>query len=223
MCKLAPCKAHNCNHDHGPGGETWLPIDNFKVSSGGKRFKTCKEQAKSSAKYNAEKNARNNPKNNAKTSARKTQERQVYELEKNPELDLSAEAKHAAGTAAIANFEAALASTRFEHRSLACNIYGCSSGSQGFSIPEEGLKSVLTTRGGDKPAIVARTAAGGWRALTSDERRTVGSVGLELYNAHDSTVLSKHVERAVQEHVDDLVKHDGTLKKLWRVTGARAS
>ena len=43
-------------------------------------------------------------------------------------------------------------------------------------------------------------------------------MSLELYNAGNSKVLSKHVETAVQQHVDAM--GDGGVKKLWRRTGA---
>jgi hypothetical protein len=208
---MHPCNARTCGHYRGVGGMTWLSSGKFKSTSAGKRSVQCLEAAAKNAKHTA--------KSNAKISERKTQARTAYESERNPELDLSAAALLAAGTAGIANFDVALASARTEHPSLAVNVFGASTGSERFSIEEEGLKSVLTTRGGDKPAIVATTAEGS-RPLTPDERRTVGLVGHELYNAIDSTVLSKHVERAVQQHVDDLVKRDGTLKKLWRRTGA---
>ena len=61
-----------------------------------------------------------------------------------------------------------------------------------------------------------------WRALDADERRAVGTEAIELHCCGGSTALSKHVESAVQRHVDELVTHDHTLKKLWRRTGAGA-
>jgi len=225
---------------------TWLSKGNFNQSSAGKRFKRCAEfNAKKTAreKTTKERNAKNNPINNAKKKARRLEERKMYDLANYPLLDLSDEELDAAADRAIATFDASLEIARTCSSSLAVNVFGASSGSRGYTIKLEGEKSVLTTRGYDTPAIVAKTDEGGiragprgaqgvaewcerkkfyWRALDPDERRAVGTEAIELHCCGASTALSRWVESAVQRHVDELVTHDHTLKKLWRVTGAGA-
>jgi hypothetical protein len=221
-----PCTGTNCKHRNGPGGQTWLHYTMFKVSSTNKRFKGCTVMAKEMVQYNAKSNAKSNPifnpKHNAITSERKMDEKIKYESQKNPEVDLGPAALDAAANLGIANFKTALASARTMSLSFAVNVYGASTGSDGYSIEEEGWASTLTTRGYDKPAIVAMTGPDTWRPLKGPERRMVGMAGQEIYDARSSKVLSKYVEKAVQQYVDNLVKTDDTLKKLWRVTGAGA-
>ena len=214
---------------------TWLSKGHFSQSSAGKRFKGCAEfNAKKAArqKTTKERNAKNNPIKNAKEKARRLEERKMYDLANHPLLDLSDEELDAAADRAIATFDASLKIARLTcSSSLAVNVFACSSGSRGYTIKLEGQNSVLTTRGYDLPAIVAKTDDEGewcerkkfyWRALDPDERRAVGTEAIELHCCGASTALSMWVESAVQRHVDELVTHDHTLKKLWRVTGAGA-
>ena len=155
---------------------TWLSKGHFKQSSAGKRYKGCEE-------FNAKKNARqtttkeanaktnaihspiNNPIYNAKAKAHRLETRKMYDLEHYPQLDLSDEEFDAATASAIATFDASLEIARRTYsRSLAVNVFGASSGSPGYTIKLEGEKSVLTTRGYDTPAIVAKTDEGVERA-----------------------------------------------------------
>jgi len=213
--RLHPCTGHICGHRKGPGGQTWLTIGLFKVTT--KRFANCTVYAARHTKYSKNR-SKHNAKSSAKTKARKAATREAWEQAEHPEVDLSDAAKSDAADGAITIFDAALASALVDNPSVACNIFGASTGSEGFTIREEGEKSVLTTRGHDWPAIVYKAPAGDRRPLSSGERRSVGQVSLELYNAGNSKELSKHVETAVQRHVDAL--GDNRVKKLWRVTGA---
>lgn len=160
--KMHPCTGHGC----GCWGKKWLPSNHFKYGSK-KRFKTChanREHAQVGC--------------NAETTERKRKDREEHELANIPKLELSVEVKAAAVASAISLFDAELAHARqqYPNRVLSCNVFGASTGSQGYSIVQEGNTSTLTERGYDIPAIVAPSSSlsRGWRALSGPERRDLG-------------------------------------------------
>ena len=205
------CFGGNCRHF---GREQdWLSSENFKRNRN-KRFKTCKALSTSKSAYNTA--------YSAATSDRKRQKREEHELKTIPELDLSPEAKAVAVDTAVAAFDRKLAKiqeTRPHGTLFSLNVYGASTGSEGYSIEQEGGASTLTTRGNDTPSIVApSTNDRGWRVLDGPERKSLGPPGEEIFNTGFSKEMSKTVEKAVQLHAETLPN----LKVLWRVAGAGA-
>jgi hypothetical protein len=201
--RLHPCTGSNCRHY----GKVWLPSDRFKRNIN-KRFKSCLGYARAHAQYNDQ------------VRDRKRQHREESELAISPELDLSAEGKAAACVSALCSLQSAIASVRQQYpgREISCNVFGASTGSEGYSIVQEGEKSTLTERGYDTPAIVAPSSAvlRGWRALSGPERSGLGPPAAEIFDAGQSKEMSKHVEHQVQLHVE---KMPG-IQQLWRVAGA---
>ena len=86
-----------------------------------------------------------------------------------PKVDLSDSAKDAAVACALAEAERALgeAQKTYPKRKLAVNVFGANTGSEGYSIEEEGTKSTLIARGYHQPAIMAPSSPvmspGAWR------------------------------------------------------------
>jgi hypothetical protein len=203
---MHPCPGFNCHHY----GKTWLEAKHFKYSSS-KRFKTCNDGRLQVRPRNS--------KFGAQATERKRKQRVEHELATYPELDLSAQAMAGAGASASAAFDAALyrARKRYIDRLLSVNVYGASTGSEGYSIEQEGEKSTLTERGYSTPAIVAPCSGRtrGWRALNGSERRDLGPPGEQIYDAGHSKETSKHVELHVQRHA----KQQRGLQQLWRVDG----
>ena len=201
---MHPCTGSNC----GCRGKRWLPWDRFKYNIK-KRFKTCIAMRE-----------HNQTHCNAETTERKRKEREEHELANHPKLKLSVEAKAAAVASAISLFDAELAHARqqYPNRVLSCNVFGASTGSQGYSIVQEGNTSTLTERGYDIPAIVAPSSSlsRGWRALSGPERRDLGPPAATVFDAGLSKEMSKHVEHQLQLHVEQLPG----IKPLWRVPGA---
>ena len=161
--------------------------------------------------------AKNNAKNNAKTAEEKRLKREADELVQRPSLDLSASAKKTAAiegiSRAIEAYELHVATHAKE--SVAVNVFGASEGS--ISIQKEGALSALTTRGYDTPAIVKHAnVPRGWCALNGKERRALGPVAIEIYDAGWSKEMSKHVEKEVQLYFQE----NYNIKVLWRVPGA---
>ena len=159
--KMHPCTGSNCNHR----GKVWLEHSSFNYKRGNKRSLTCV----GTQEYNAPQNAA--------TSKRKRLKREEHELAAQPELDLSAKAKEQEVADALGRFHVEQARLRQQYpdRIFSVNVFGASTGSEGYSIVEEGEKSTLTTRGYDTPAIVARDSSDrGWRQLNGPERRFLG-------------------------------------------------
>jgi len=152
---------------------------------------------------------------------RRRQKRELHEVSEHPELDLSDTAKSQMLADTLMRFGTALARIRQQHpdRIITVNIFGASTGSEGYSIVQEGMSSSLTERGYDTPAIVARdSSARGWRALTAPERRGLGPPAVELANVGISISMSKHIELHTQLAVENMPG----LQQLWRVPGAGA-
>lgn len=155
-------------------------------------------------------------------AARKRKEREDDEAEQetrsDPDLDLTDEAKDAAAASALAEAERQFqrAKTLYPGRTLSVNVFGASTGSEQYSIEEEGMNSTLTECGYDTPAIVApATTPRGFRALTAPERRNLGPTAVTIYNAGRSKLTSKHVEWQVQLAFE----RKSGIKVLWRRTG----
>jgi hypothetical protein len=205
---MHPCPASHCHHR----GKVWLEHSFFNYKRANKRSLTCVERAGVNATHNAT--------HNAEVSERKRLKREEHELAAHPELDLTDEAKEKKLADALGRFHLALSRLRqrYPDRIISVNIFGCSTGSEGFSIVEEGEKSTLTTRGNDTPAIVAPCPSSdrGWRALDGPERRFLGPPAVQLANAGLSKEMSKYVETGVQSAVEQMPG----LQQLWRVTGA---
>ena len=130
-------------------------------------------------------------------AARKRKLREEHELETIPELDLSAEGKAAACASALHSLQAELARMRLRYPgcTLSCNVFGASTGSEGYSIKQEGNTSTLTERGYDTPAIVAPSShSRGWCALSGPQRRDLGPPAVTIFDADRSKEMSKHVE-----------------------------
>ena len=196
-----PCPGRDCHHY----GKVWLAPEHSKYNHK-KRFKTCKQLASKQTR-------------NAATKERKRKQREEAELETIPEHDLSAEAKAVALASAMRSLQAVLARMclRYPGRVLSCNVFGASTGSEGYSIVQEGATSTLTEHGYGTPAIVApSTLSGAWRALSGHERRTLGPPAATVFDAGHSKEMSKHVERELQLYVEQV--HG--IQQLWRVAGA---
>ena len=95
-------------------------------------------------------------------------------------------------------------------KSYMINVFGASTGTEGNTIEEEGMRSTLTTRGYDVPMLVVpraswRTLALGqpreqvwWTPLDTDQRRLLGPPAITLYDAGASRFASSQVEWKIQ-------------------------
>ena len=95
-------------------------------------------------------------------------------------------------------------------KSYMINVFGASTGTEGSTIEEEGMRSTLTTRGYDVPMLVVPRAS--WRTLASGQPRVqvwwtpldkeanilLGPPALTLYDAGASRFASKQVEKKIQ-------------------------
>ena len=110
------------------------------------------------------------------------------------------------------------------------NVFGASTGTEGNTIEEEGMRSTLTTRGYDVPMLVVpraswRTLASGqprvqvwWTCLDVDQRLRLGPPALTLYDAGPSKFASKEVEEKIQLLVE-AAADELNIAVAWRRAG----
>jgi len=100
----------------------------------------------------------------------------------------------------------------------AVQIYGASTGAQGFSVKEEGVNQ-LRQRGYKSATIIDATGYAPPVALT----RAWGPGGVSVYNCGSSKVISRTVETALHKHFWPICDaSDGKMLRLWRACGAGA-
>ena len=236
-CTIPKCTAGSCTRLHqcrkaGRGcrsGRQWLAPEAFDTKKGGeKRNLTCKECAAKNKEKNAItnpiyspiNNAINGPINNAKTAAKKMQERIAYEKATlGDEHDVSPKALQAHREAAIDHVTQLIADNwKIYPKGFAVQIYGASTGSQGFSVKEEGVNQ-LRQRGYKSATIIDATGYAPPVALT----RAWGPGGKSVYDCGSSKVISRTVETALHKHFWPICDaSDGKMLRLWRACGAGA-
>ena len=238
-CTVSKCTAGSCLRLHqceGRGGGKgracqglWLAGEAFNYKKGGeKRNLTCKECAAKNKEKNAItnpiyspiNNAINGPINNAKTAAKKMQERIAYEKATlGDEHDVSPKALQAHREAAIDHVTQLIADNwKIYPKGFAVQIYGASTGSQGFSVKEEGVNQ-LRQRGYKSATIIDATGYAPPVALT----RAWGPGGKSVYDCGSSKVISRTVETALHKHFWPICDaSDGKMLRLWRACGAGA-
>ena len=99
------------------------------------------------------------------------------------------------------------------------NVFVASTGTKYNSIQEEGLRSTLTTRGYDYPALQVQLEDGTHLVLSATQRQSIGGDSIVLSNEQGSKYGAKQVEKRVQLLVEKHGEEHG-LEKLWRVAGA---
>ena len=223
-CTAGSClRLHQCDGKNGKGRGCqgrWLASVAFDFKKGGsKRNRTCKECAARQKERNAINNPINNPINNAKTSKKMSQRAIAYELEtQGDQHDLSDAALRARGEAAINTASELIADYwKTYPNGFAVTFYGASTGSDGYSVVEEGVKQ-FTYRGYTPPIIDASGRApdvaltGAW-----------GQGGVSVCDCGSSKVISRAVETALHTHFAPICDaSDDKMPRLWRKCGAGA-
>ena len=227
-CTVLKCTAGSCPHLHKCDGRRkerrckglWLAPVAFDFKKGGeKRNRRCKECMARENEYNAIKNPINNPIYNAKTSAKKMQERIAYEKATlGDEHDLTPEGLKTHRDAAISRAEELIAGYDVTcPEGYAVIFYGASTGSEGYSVVQEGVSQFRDR--GYQPSIIDASGHAPDVALTS----AWGPGGVSVYDCGSSKAISRAVEKALQEHFWPICDaSDGKMLRLWRRCGAGA-
>ena len=175
------------------------------------RLKGKRDDNKSGARANCKKhNAKNNAKHYAKITARRAEQAIAADALVCPWVDTSDEALNDIAKEGFATIKSYLQdgppapAQAQKIKSYMINVFGASTGTEGSTIEEEGMRSTLTTRGYDVPMLVVpraswRTLASGqprvqvwWTCLDMDQRLRLGPPALTLYyNKLDDAGTSK--------------------------------
>ena len=185
-------------------------------------------QKERNAINNPRNNAINNPINgpingpiyNAKATEKRRQRAIAYELATlGDEHDVSPKALQAHREAAIDHVTQLIADNwKIYPEGFAVQFYGASTGSEGFSVKEEGVNQ-FRQRGYKSATIIDATGYAPPVALT----RAWGPGGKSVYNCGSSKVISHAVEKALHTHFKPICDaSDGKMPRLWRACGAGA-